>query len=216
LASKAQQLRGHWADEMDGAAMYRALAERADGEQREIFLELAAAEERHAAHWAAKLVELGEPAPRPEEHHRRAKARLVAWLARRFGTRAVLPIVERAEIADAGDYDGVPDATRAMATDERIHARVLAGLTPSMARAGGSTDRRLLLLAGLPWLLASGAAAFVASLALSASALFLVGAGISLLTGRSPLQSGARQLLVALAAAAATFGIGRMIGVSVS
>jgi vacuolar iron transporter family protein len=68
----------------------------------------------------------------------------------------------------------------------------------------------------LPWLFASGTAAFVGSVAVSALALFLVGAGISMLTGRSILQSGARQLLVALAAAAATFGIGRLIGVSVS
>ncbi|HEY8556049.1 MAG TPA: VIT1/CCC1 transporter family protein, partial [Actinomycetes bacterium] len=68
----------------------------------------------------------------------------------------------------------------------------------------------------LPWLIASGTAAFVASIALSALALFLVGAGISLLTGRSLLQSGARQLLVGGLAAAATFGIGRLIGVSVS
>ena len=67
MASKARQFREHWADELDGAAMYRALAERSDGEQREIFLELSRAEERHAAHWAAKLVELGEPEPRPEQ-----------------------------------------------------------------------------------------------------------------------------------------------------
>ena len=138
MASKARQFREHWADEMDGAAMYRALAGRAaDDEQREIFLELATAEERHAAHWAAKLAELGEPAPRPEQHRRGLRARLVSFLARRFGTRAVLPIVERAELADAGHYDGVPDATLAMATDERIHARVLAGLTPSTVRSGG-------------------------------------------------------------------------------
>jgi rubrerythrin len=90
LASKAREFREHWADEMDGAAMYRALADRADGEQREIFLELAGAEERHAAHWAAKLVALGEPEPRPEQHRRGARVRLVDFLARRFGTMALL------------------------------------------------------------------------------------------------------------------------------
>jgi vacuolar iron transporter family protein len=68
----------------------------------------------------------------------------------------------------------------------------------------------------IPWLLARGTAAFVASMILSALALFLVGAGISLLTGRSAVRSGVRQLLVGGAAAAATFGIGRLIGVSVS
>ncbi|HZD37330.1 MAG TPA: ferritin family protein, partial [Actinomycetes bacterium] len=63
--SKAREFREHWVDEMNGAAMYRALAERAHGEQREIFLELAEAEQRHARHWAKKLVDLGEPEPGP-------------------------------------------------------------------------------------------------------------------------------------------------------
>lgn len=134
--AKARQFREHWADEMDGAAMYRALAERAQGEQREIFLELAGAEERHASHWARKLVELGEPEPQAADHRQSFKTRLLGWLARRFGPRAMLPIVERAEITDAGHYDSVPDATLAMATDERIHARVLASLTPSNAKTG--------------------------------------------------------------------------------
>jgi vacuolar iron transporter family protein len=140
--SKASEFRAHWDDEMDGAATYRALAERATGEQREIFLELAAAEERHAAHWAAKLVELGEPAPSAETHRPSRRVRMLAWLARRLGPRAVLPLVERAELADAGHYDTVPEATRAMATDERIHARVLAGLTPATARSGIARGER--------------------------------------------------------------------------
>src|SRR6266536_1418480 len=347
--SKAQEFREHWADELNGAAMYRALAERAQGEQREIFLELAKAEDRHAGHWARKLVELGEPEPQAADWRESFKTRLIRWLARRLGPRAVLPIVERAEIADAGHYDNVPDATTAMATDERIHARVLAGLTPSNAKTGilrgerwhrgdqsgalraaifgvndglvsnlslvmgvtgGEASRSFILLAGVAgllagafsmgagefisampeeeanelaliyrakgigreeaeamaarimrdhdtaldtmareelglnpeelgsplrvaasssasfaagavvpvfaWLWGSGAAAFVVSIVLSALALFLVGAGISLLTGRSAVRSGIRQLLVGGAAAAATFGIGRLIGVSVS
>src|SRR6266536_1100495 len=127
--SKARELREHWVDEMNGAAMYRALAERAHGEQREIFLELAGAEERHARHWAEKLVDLGEPEPGPGDYRKDLRTRVISWLARRLGPAAVLPIVERAEIADAGHYDNVPEATVAMATDERTHARVLSGLT---------------------------------------------------------------------------------------
>ena len=46
--------------------------------------------------------------------------------------------------------------------------------------------------------------------------LFAIGAAITLLTGRSALFSGTRQLLLGLLAAAVTFGIGRLIGVSVS
>lgn len=133
---RADEFREHWAAEMDGAALYRALAEGAKGEQREIFLELAAAEARHAAHWAGKLAELGEPEPRPEDHRLGRKTRLLSWLARRFGSGTVLPLVEQAEVADAGHYDEVPDAKRSMAADERIHARVIANLSPGATRAG--------------------------------------------------------------------------------
>lgn len=61
-----------------------------------------------------------------------------------------------------------------------------------------------------------GLAALAASAAASAVALFLIGAGTSLFTGRSVLFSGARQLVVGLAAAGVTFGIGRLIGVAVA
>jgi VIT1/CCC1 family predicted Fe2+/Mn2+ transporter len=46
--------------------------------------------------------------------------------------------------------------------------------------------------------------------------LFAIGSAISLLTGRSPLWSGARQLLLGFAAAAATYAIGHAIGVAVT
>lgn len=132
----AERFREHWADEMDGAHLYRALAEASEGERREIFLQLAAAEERHAAHWADALVELGEPAPRAEDHRLGFKTRVLSWSARRFGATAVLPLVEQAEMADAGHYDAVAEAKPSMAVDERIHARVVSALSPSTAKAG--------------------------------------------------------------------------------
>lgn len=59
------------------------------------------------------------------------------------------------------------------------------------------------------------AAGFVAaSAALSAFALFAVGATLSLFTGRSPVLSGARQLALGAVAATLTFAIGSIIGVS--
>jgi VIT1/CCC1 family predicted Fe2+/Mn2+ transporter len=67
----------------------------------------------------------------------------------------------------------------------------------------------------LPYLLGSGAAAFVTALVLSLLALFAVGAGVSLLTGRGVLFSGARQVGIGLAAAVVTFLVGSVIGVSV-
>jgi VIT1/CCC1 family predicted Fe2+/Mn2+ transporter len=68
----------------------------------------------------------------------------------------------------------------------------------------------------LPYLVASGGPAFVASLALSLVAMFVVGIGISLLTGRSALFSGARQVFIGALAAAVTFLVGRLIGVAVA
>ena len=67
----------------------------------------------------------------------------------------------------------------------------------------------------LPYLVASGTAALVASLGLSLVALFAVGAGVSLLTGRGTLFSGARQAAIGAAAAAVTYAVGSVIGVSV-
>jgi VIT1/CCC1 family predicted Fe2+/Mn2+ transporter len=61
-----------------------------------------------------------------------------------------------------------------------------------------------------------GTTAFAASLALSLVALFLVGAGVSLLTGRGVLFSGLRQLGIGAAAAAVTFAVGRLIGVGIA
>lgn len=54
----------------------------------------------------------------------------------------------------------------------------------------------------------------VISASISVVATFAVGAGVSLLTGRSMLYSGGRQVALAAAAATITFVIGRIIGVS--
>ena len=67
----------------------------------------------------------------------------------------------------------------------------------------------------LPFVFWSGTNAILISLVSSAVGLFLIGAAITLMTGRSVLFSGARQVLVGLAAAALTFGVGKLIGISV-
>ena len=65
-----------------------------------------------------------------------------------------------------------------------------------------------------PFFWLDGAAALFASLAASGFALVLIGAGTSLFTGRSLVFSGARQLAIGFAAAAITYGIGRLVGVT--
>jgi vacuolar iron transporter family protein len=127
---RASRYRRRLAREFDAASVYRALAQGRSGEEREILLALARAEERHAAHWAAKLHPTERP-PRPG-----VRARVLGWLARRLGPLLVLGLVQRAEAA--GDYDRDPEATPAMAADEQAHALVVAGLTQrARARASG-------------------------------------------------------------------------------
>ena len=54
------------------------------------------------------------------------------------------------------------------------------------------------------------------AIGLSLVALFAVGAGVSLLTGRGVLFSGVRQVAIGAAAAVVTYVVGTVIGVSVA
>ncbi len=68
----------------------------------------------------------------------------------------------------------------------------------------------------VPFLLGSGERALFTSIALAAVVLFGVGALISLFTGRSALRDGLRMLGIGAAAGAATYLIGRWMGVGLS
>ena len=68
----------------------------------------------------------------------------------------------------------------------------------------------------LPYVVGGGVVAFVVAIALSLVALFAVGAGVSLLTGRGVLFSGLRQVGIGAAAAIVTYLVGTAIGVSVA
>src|SRR5271169_884901 len=67
-----------------------------------------------------------------------------------------------------------------------------------------------------PYFALTGMPAVIASLAASGIALFLIGSGTTLFTGRGVLRSGVRQLLVGFAAAGVTFVVGKLIGVAVT
>lgn len=67
-----------------------------------------------------------------------------------------------------------------------------------------------------PFFFWTGATAIYLSLAISGVGLFIIGAAITLMTGRGVMFSGMRQVLVGLAAAALTFGVGKLIGVSLA
>ena len=113
--------RQYLADEQAEAAVYRDLAGRRSGEEREILLALAEAEGRHEEHWRQLL---GDRVGSPKKGALRT--RILGLLARRFGSVFVLALAQRAEARSP--YDGDADATSAMAADERIHEEVVRGL----------------------------------------------------------------------------------------
>ena len=95
------------------ARIYRDLATRRSGEDQEILLGLADAEERHAAHWSRLLGEEAGGIRRGS-----VRLRLLAFLARRFGSVFVLALAQRAETRSP--YRTDRDATPSMAADERV------------------------------------------------------------------------------------------------
>ncbi len=64
----------------------------------------------------------------------------------------------------------------------------------------------------IPFAFGSGLIAMLVSLALGILGLFIIGVGITLTTGASLLKSAGRQILLGLAAAAITFGLGSLVG----
>jgi VIT1/CCC1 family predicted Fe2+/Mn2+ transporter len=66
-----------------------------------------------------------------------------------------------------------------------------------------------------PFIFWSGLSAVLLSFAFSMLGLFLLGGVVTLFTGQKVLHSGLRMVIFGLVAAAVTFGIGRLIGVSI-
>ncbi len=67
----------------------------------------------------------------------------------------------------------------------------------------------------VPYLLTSGTTALIVAFGLALAALFIVGAGVSLVTGRSLIFSGMRQVAIGALAAGVTFLVGSLIGVKI-
>jgi VIT1/CCC1 family predicted Fe2+/Mn2+ transporter len=144
---------------------------------------------------------------------------------------AAAPDEEREELALIYEARGLPraDAQQLAATALSDSANALETLAREElnvdpAELGGSAWEAAItsfvlfalgaILPVLPFTFLSGSAAIMASLIFSAVGLFVIGGGITLFTGRSVLFSGTRQVLFGLAAAAITFGVGRLIGVN--
>lgn len=130
----------NWRDEIDSAALYRALAElEPDGRLAEVYRRLAAAEERHAAFWAQRLHDAGAALPEARPSWR---ARTLIALARRFGTTTILPTLDDLERADSRGYDEQPESQdTTMPAEERSHARLLRTLSGGAGVEGSALAR---------------------------------------------------------------------------
>ena len=129
------RFRANLRSELDGAALYRAIAEaEPDPARRAVLMELSRAESRHAALWRGKLRAAGVAEPRFAPSLR---TRLLAVLARRFGPRFVMPSLAAAEYADRDKYASQTDAA-SLSADERGHASVVNALASGAGRPAAS------------------------------------------------------------------------------
>ncbi len=120
---EAPRYRANLQGEIDGAAVYTALAESEQNpEMAEVFHRLAAVEQAHAAFWRKRLAAVGGSFSRSPT----LRARMLAWLARRFGPAFVLPTIAAAEARDSASYDNQADARAAgLPADEHSHALLM-------------------------------------------------------------------------------------------
>lgn len=190
--------RRYLADERAEAAVYRELAARRDGEEREILLALAAAEGRHEAHWLALLDGDEDRIPRAD-----VRTRILGALARRFGSIFVLALAQRAEARSP--YASDPDATPAMAADERIHGEVVRGLAARGRRRLAGTFRAAVfgandgLVSNLALVLGIGATGVPASVVLFTGIAGLLAGALSMGAGEYVSVRSQRELLEASA-----------------
>ena len=355
-------------EEVDGEGLYLLLADAEDEPNlKRVFQRLAESEKRHIDLWQEKLRGAGAEVP---DFRPGMQVRVLGWLARRFGTQFVTPVVERMELNAVTMYDDQPEAiAEGLPGSERSHARLfqelgrqpgqsvdvariegrhrsrsgnalraavlgandglVSNLSLVMGVAGADPGREFVALAGIagllagaismalgewisvlssreafnrqveiereelevnpeeeraelvllyqvkglseeaaratadrvfsnsetaldtlvreelgmaedsagnptvaavtsfllfavgallpafPWFFADGGLAIGLSLGLGAAGLFVLGAAVTLWTGRSALYSGARQLALGLAAAGITYGIGTALGVAI-
>ncbi len=127
--------REHWQDEADAAFLYRVLAGvEPDAARRDVYLKLAEVEDRHTTKWRELLETAGHRvgAPRPT-----ARARLLAWTARRFGPGILTYLLLREEgrevkgylaLSRASGEGPTKDTALLLAQESAHHAETLGGL----------------------------------------------------------------------------------------
>jgi VIT1/CCC1 family predicted Fe2+/Mn2+ transporter len=112
----------NWDDELNGATLYEAMAEKEkDSRIAGIYSKLAETERLHAKTWEAHIFTAGGKIPKFRASWR---TRTMIWLANRMGIESVLPTISGIESAASNNYIGQAEAT-GMAASERGHAMLL-------------------------------------------------------------------------------------------
>lgn len=113
----------NYRSEVDGAALYRAMAENEPKDElAELYRRLAGVEENHAEFWRKRIEAGGGRVPQGVGW----RTRLLIWASRRFGAAAVLPMAAGDEVRNRGVYDSQLEAAgTALPAQERSHARML-------------------------------------------------------------------------------------------
>lgn len=188
--------RRYLANERAEASVYRDLASRRKGDEREILLEIAEAEARHEQHW---LDLLGADVGKPMRGD--ARTRLLGWLARRFGSVFVLALAQRAEARSP--YEDDADASPAMAADERVHEEVVRALAArGRQRLSGSFRAAVFgandgLVSNLALVLGIGATGVSPAIVLAAGLAGLLAGALSMGAGEFVSVRSQRELLAA-------------------
>jgi VIT1/CCC1 family predicted Fe2+/Mn2+ transporter len=126
-----KRYRDNLRDELDGAALYTAIAAaEPDPIRKDLFLQLAQAESNHARLWREKLTAAGM---KEEPYVPSFRTRLLGKLAQRFGPAFVMPTIAAAEFSDRDKYARQTDA-QTISAEERGHAAVV----QELARGSGS------------------------------------------------------------------------------
>lgn len=181
-ARTRRRWRQYLADERAEAAVYRSLAARRSGEERQILLAIADAEQRHEQHWRELLGEDGRKPTSPS-----LGQRLLVMLAGRFGSVFTLALMQRTE--HASPYAGDDDATEQMAADEVIHAEVVRALAVRGRERLSGTFRAAIfgandgLVSNLALILGIGATGVSTSVVLAAGLAGLLAGALSMAAG---------------------------------
>ena len=143
------------------------------------------------------------------------------------------PEGEVREIALIYIAKGIPEAQahdmaqKAMSNKDEAHALLIKeelGINPeelkSSAWEAAITSFILFAIGAIiplaPFFWGGGSVAILLSVGFSTLGLFIIGSAITLFTGKSIWFSGGRQVIFGLMAAAITFGIGKLVGVSIA